>query len=355
MAATAILNLSTRCWEKPETFSAKTREPCTKVDQGFNPLAHNMELAGHKMLWNAARSRFCVGCVALTVYLNLKESDIEVDENGTLDLSMKKTKKEGEKPSESSTSSSTSSSQHVVPVLPQGHANPEWEEPLDFTKPSELKEENHEEVPLTLLFKVLPFFEIFFLKLTFSVLFHSVSSTWLLLTHHLMARKRNRRTWRTGSTQARSPPTASRSSFCLKTAKKMSLCKFPSQLVPSVAHYANFKRQWNFHPCLSVGIELWVTPPRSGSPSRWSSSFHTGITLCLLVCVVFSVCIQVHGADLQCFVPQMPDPRLWWQRTHNWQLRFTSKVRPRRYPIEVFREKSFVHLLIEQNRFHLLL
>lgn len=31
MAATAILNLSTRCWEKPETFSIKTREPCTKV------------------------------------------------------------------------------------------------------------------------------------------------------------------------------------------------------------------------------------------------------------------------------------------------------------------------------------
>lgn len=82
---------------------------------------------------------------------HLKESEIEVDENGTLDLSMKKTKKEGEKPSESSTSSSsTSSSQHVVPVLSQGHGKPEWEEPLDFTKPSELKEDNHEEVPATL-------------------------------------------------------------------------------------------------------------------------------------------------------------------------------------------------------------
>lgn len=34
MAATAILNLSTRCWEKPETLSAKTQEPCTKVDKG---------------------------------------------------------------------------------------------------------------------------------------------------------------------------------------------------------------------------------------------------------------------------------------------------------------------------------
>lgn len=31
MAATAILNLSTRCWERPETLSTKTREPCTKV------------------------------------------------------------------------------------------------------------------------------------------------------------------------------------------------------------------------------------------------------------------------------------------------------------------------------------
>lgn len=31
MAATAILNLSTRCWERPETCSTKLREPCTKV------------------------------------------------------------------------------------------------------------------------------------------------------------------------------------------------------------------------------------------------------------------------------------------------------------------------------------
>lgn len=31
MAATAILNLSTRCWERPETLSTKPREPCTKV------------------------------------------------------------------------------------------------------------------------------------------------------------------------------------------------------------------------------------------------------------------------------------------------------------------------------------
>lgn len=31
MAATAILNLSTRCWERPETLSTKPREPYTKV------------------------------------------------------------------------------------------------------------------------------------------------------------------------------------------------------------------------------------------------------------------------------------------------------------------------------------
>lgn len=31
MAATAILNLSTRCWERPETISTKPREPCSKV------------------------------------------------------------------------------------------------------------------------------------------------------------------------------------------------------------------------------------------------------------------------------------------------------------------------------------
>lgn len=31
MAATAILNLSTRCWERPESLSTKPRESCTKV------------------------------------------------------------------------------------------------------------------------------------------------------------------------------------------------------------------------------------------------------------------------------------------------------------------------------------
>ncbi|KAI3356786.1 hypothetical protein L3Q82_003327 [Scortum barcoo] len=104
MAATAILNLSTRCWERPESLSAKPRDP--------------------------------------------KEADIEVDENGTLDLSMKKTKREAVQPSEPS-SSSSSSSQHVGATLSQGHTQPEWEGPLDFTKPSGVKEEDHEEVEFT--------------------------------------------------------------------------------------------------------------------------------------------------------------------------------------------------------------
>lgn len=68
-----------------------------------------------------------------------------MDENGTLDLSMKKTKKEGMQHPEPS-SSSSSSSQHMGASLSQGHTQSEWEGPLDFTKPSEVKEENHEEV-----------------------------------------------------------------------------------------------------------------------------------------------------------------------------------------------------------------
>ncbi|TNN51570.1 Myelin transcription factor 1 [Liparis tanakae] len=61
---------------------------------------------------------------------------------------MKKTKKEGVQPPEPS-SSSSSSSQHVGAALSQGHAQPEWEEPLDFTKSSGVKEEDHEEVEFT--------------------------------------------------------------------------------------------------------------------------------------------------------------------------------------------------------------
>lgn len=35
MAATAILNLSTRCWERPETLTTVSREPCPKVHPLF--------------------------------------------------------------------------------------------------------------------------------------------------------------------------------------------------------------------------------------------------------------------------------------------------------------------------------
>uniref|UniRef100_H3CFG4 Myelin transcription factor 1 n=1 Tax=Tetraodon nigroviridis TaxID=99883 RepID=H3CFG4_TETNG len=105
MAATAILNLSTRCWERPETLCSVSREPCSK------------------------------------------ESDIEVDENGTLDLSMKKPKRDGV-PASEPPSSSSSSSQPTAASLSQGHSQPEWEEPLDFTTQSGVKEEEHEEVEL---------------------------------------------------------------------------------------------------------------------------------------------------------------------------------------------------------------
>lgn len=71
-----------------------------------------------------------------------------MDENGTLDLSMKKTKREGMQSPEPS-SSSSSSSQYIGASLSQGHAQPEWEGPLDFTKPSGVKEEDHEEVQYT--------------------------------------------------------------------------------------------------------------------------------------------------------------------------------------------------------------
>uniref|UniRef100_A0A1A8V6C7 Myelin transcription factor 1a n=1 Tax=Nothobranchius furzeri TaxID=105023 RepID=A0A1A8V6C7_NOTFU len=97
MAATAILNLSTRCWERPETLSNKPVVPCSK------------------------------------------ESDIEVDENGTLDLSMKKTKREDVQSPEPSPSSS-SSSQHAGPTLSQGHTQADWECPQDFTKSTEVND-----------------------------------------------------------------------------------------------------------------------------------------------------------------------------------------------------------------------
>ncbi|XP_073795277.1 myelin transcription factor 1 isoform X5 [Danio rerio] len=109
MAATAILNLSTRCWERPENLS--TRPP----DQ-----------AG-------------------------KDMDIEVDENGTLDLSMKKPKREGVRSPDPSSSSSSSSQHHGVTSPHSSHTykQEEWEGPLDYTKSNRQKEEEPEEVEYT--------------------------------------------------------------------------------------------------------------------------------------------------------------------------------------------------------------
>nr|XP_054602275.1 myelin transcription factor 1 [Nothobranchius furzeri] len=117
MAATAILNLSTRCWEKPENLSIKPQ---------------------------------------------IKEQDIEVDENGTLDLSMKKPiKREGSlsgtspgvrSPDPSSSSSSSSSSLHhsgmTSPNL-HAHKQEDWDGPLDFTKPNRQREEEVDEMEHT--------------------------------------------------------------------------------------------------------------------------------------------------------------------------------------------------------------
>ncbi|XP_041859155.1 myelin transcription factor 1 isoform X2 [Melanotaenia boesemani] len=117
MAATAILNLSTRCWEKPENLSIKPQN---------------------------------------------KEMDIEVDENGTLDLSMKKPiKREGSVSGTSpgvrspDPSSSSSSSLHhggnSGMTSPNLHAykQEDWEGPLDFTKPNRQREEEADELEHT--------------------------------------------------------------------------------------------------------------------------------------------------------------------------------------------------------------
>ncbi|XP_030280139.1 myelin transcription factor 1 isoform X5 [Sparus aurata] len=117
MAATAILNLSTRCWEKPENLSTKPQN---------------------------------------------KEMDIEVDENGTLDLSMKKPiKREGSlsgtspgvrSPDPSSSSSSSlhhgGSSGMTSPNL-HNYKQEEWEGPLDYTKPNRQREEEMDEMEHT--------------------------------------------------------------------------------------------------------------------------------------------------------------------------------------------------------------
>ncbi|XP_051518553.1 myelin transcription factor 1-like isoform X3 [Myxocyprinus asiaticus] len=116
MAATAILNLSTRCWERPENLSIRHQE---------------------------------------------KSMEIEVDENGTLDLSMKKpvkkelgvscTSSEVRSPDLSSSSSSSSSSLHhgnnsISPHSLHTYKQEEWEGPLDYTKPNRQREEELEEM-----------------------------------------------------------------------------------------------------------------------------------------------------------------------------------------------------------------
>ncbi|XP_034496952.1 myelin transcription factor 1 isoform X3 [Ailuropoda melanoleuca] len=120
MAATAILNLSTRCWEMPENLSTKPQD-----------------LPG-------------------------QAADIEVDENGTLDLSMHKhRKRESAFPSSSSSSSSPGvkspdasqrqsstsapSSSMTSPQSSQASRHDEWDRPLDYTKPSRQREEEPEE------------------------------------------------------------------------------------------------------------------------------------------------------------------------------------------------------------------
>uniref|UniRef100_A0A8C1N9I4 Myelin transcription factor 1a n=1 Tax=Cyprinus carpio TaxID=7962 RepID=A0A8C1N9I4_CYPCA len=109
MAATAILNLSTRCWERPENLSAKQPDQASK------------------------------------------DMDIEVDENGTLDLSMKKPKREGVRSPDPSSSSSSSSQHHGVTSPHSSHTykQEEWEGPLDYTKSNRQKEEEPEEVEYT--------------------------------------------------------------------------------------------------------------------------------------------------------------------------------------------------------------
>lgn len=78
-----------------------------------------------------------------------QDMDIEVDENGTLDLSMKKPKREGvQSPDPSSSSSSSSQQQGGVTSPHPAHTykQEEWEGPLDYTKPVHQKEEELDEV-----------------------------------------------------------------------------------------------------------------------------------------------------------------------------------------------------------------
>nr|KAF6423105.1 myelin transcription factor 1 [Rousettus aegyptiacus] len=113
MAATAILNLSTRCWEMPENLSTKPQEPPSKA------------------------------------------VDIEVDENGTLDLSMHKhRRREGALPGGSGSPGARTpdapqrrdcGSAPSAPQPSQASRQDEWDRPLDYTKPSRQRDGEPEE------------------------------------------------------------------------------------------------------------------------------------------------------------------------------------------------------------------
>ncbi|XP_059888591.1 myelin transcription factor 1 [Delphinus delphis] len=116
MAATAILNLSTRCWEMPENLSTKPQD-----------------LPG-------------------------KATDIAVDENGTLDLSMHRHRRRENafpgggggpgvtSPDASQGQSITAPSSSVTsPQSSHASRQDEWDRPLDYTKPSRQREEEPEE------------------------------------------------------------------------------------------------------------------------------------------------------------------------------------------------------------------
>lgn len=85
--------------------------------------------------------------------LILQEVAIEVDENGTLDLSMKKSKKE-DITSQEPSCSMPSSSQLVGTTLSEDCSQSNWDGPIDFTKTSEVKEEEHEEVLKSAIFRL---------------------------------------------------------------------------------------------------------------------------------------------------------------------------------------------------------
>lgn len=105
----------------------------------------------HEKLWYGLSPEYLL--------CSLQEMDIEVDENGTLDLSMKKPiKREGSmsgtspgvrSPDPSSSSSSSlhhgGSSGMTSPNL-HTYKQEEWEGPLDYTKPNRQREEEMDEV-----------------------------------------------------------------------------------------------------------------------------------------------------------------------------------------------------------------